>query len=397
MDKKMYKYIGILVGLILLLIVFFWVTNLLTGGTKYSYERIEEKLVEATKNYTKKNPGALPTEPGTSVLISSSILINNGELKDFSEYTKDTDVVCTGSVEVYLSGEDNYNYVPDFNCGNKYNTVRLYDKVIADNDFGIVYGEGLYQRVDGKFVTREEDLDNFTDSSTFEYVFRGKDVNNYVKIDENYWRIVSINQDNDMLLIYVGHIQQTLPWDDRYNEDVNMNQGINDYYENGLKSVAMESVEKFYNGEVRLQDKEEYSSKTKYLTSPMNLCIGKRSSTDKDISGAIECKNTLEGQYVGLLPAYYYMSASLDDNCNSVLSRNCGNNNYLTKFNDYWWLLTASTEKTNEAYIISQKTAQASICSARSNIRPVILLGSRAVYESGIGTETDPYIVKFYE
>lgn len=43
MDKKMYKYIGILVGLVVLLVVVVWISNLVSGGTTYSYESIEKK------------------------------------------------------------------------------------------------------------------------------------------------------------------------------------------------------------------------------------------------------------------------------------------------------------------------------------------------------------------
>ena len=158
----------------------------------------------------------------------------------------------------------------------------------------------------------------------------------------------------------------------------------------------MENALKFYNGEVVLMDKEPYSEKTRYLTVPMSLCVGKRNQTDSDISGSIECQTILENQYVGLLPAYYYMSASLDDSCNSIVSKNCGNYNYLSYFDDYWWLLTANSENTNEAYNISRKFAESTLCSSRSNIRPIIMLGSRAIYDSGDGTENNPYIVKYF-
>lgn len=396
MDKKIYKYIGILVGLLVLIVIVVWLGSLLTGGGKLSYVEIETKLVKAAKEYAEDHPAILPTENGTSMTLSSTVLINNGYIKELSSYSSDSNTVCNGSVEIYLTEGNFYNYVPNFNCGTKYKTIRLYDKVLTDNDYGVVTGSGLYERRNGKFITNYEDLGS-DDYTSLEYVFRGDEVNNFVKIDNNYWRIVAINEDNDMLLIYVGYIQKNSAWDDRYNAEYNKNQGINIYEQDGIKSRAMESVEKFYNGEVVLVDKEEYSPKTRYLTVPMNLCVGKRSTTETDISGAIECKKTLENQYAGLLPAYYYMSASLDVDCDSIVSKNCGNYNYLSQFDDYWWLLTANSENTNEAYSISKKYADSNLCSYKSSIRPTIMLGSRVVYESGIGTQADPYTIKFYE
>lgn len=397
MDKKMYKYVAILLVLIILCVVFVWISNLLTGGVKLTYEDLESKLLAATKDYIEDYPGVLPSTSNTSTTISSTTLVNGGYINDLSSYLTDSTVVCNGSVEIYLSNTDNYNYVPDLHCGSKYESIKLYDKVAADNEYGVVSGSGLYQRVNGKFVLEEEELSNSDSSDTFEYVFRGDEVNNFVKIDDNYWRIVAIDGNNDMLLIYNNHIQKTSSWDDRYNEEVDKSQGVNFYEHNGIKSRVMESVESFYNEEAILENKEVYSTKTKYLVSPLNLCVGKRSTTSTDISGSIECSTVLEEQYIGLLPAYYYMSASLDDNCDTIESKNCGNYNYLSQFDDYWWLLTANSENTNEAYNVTQSYVQSSLCSYKSNIRPVILLGSRAVYESGSGTEADPYTVKFYE
>lgn len=397
MDKSMYKYVGLLVGVIALVVILLLLKNLVSGGVKLSYEEIEEKLVNATMDYIEDFPGALPSTSDSTITISSTTLINAGYIKDLTSYVKDENVICNGSVDIYLANDSYYNYVPSLYCGSKYETTKLYNKVLIDNEYGIVSGSGLYQRVDGKFVLDEQDLSNGNNADSFEYVFRGEEVNNFVLIDDNYWRIVAITDSNDMILIYTGHTKKTLPWDDRFNSEVGKSQGINEYEEDGLKSRAMEAVESFYRGELNLYNNEKYSSKTNYLISPMNLCVGKRSTTDTDKSGSIECKEVLEYQYVGLLPAYYYMSASLDDECTTISSRNCGNHNYLSKFEDYWWLLTANNESTNEAYNVAKKYVESSLCSSKSNIRPIITLGSRAIYEKGNGTEADPYVVKFYE
>lgn len=396
MDKKMIKYVGILVGLIILLVLFLVLKNAVNGGAKYSYPDIEKKLVAAAKKYTKDFPGTLPTTPNTSFSVSARVLADKEYIKDISDYAKD-DVICNGSVEVFMTTSGNYNYVPELICGNKYETKKLANKVIEDNDYGTVNGSGLYEKVNGRFTTSYNQLGQNSNTDDFEYVFRGDDVNNYVQIDDNLWRIVSIKGDNNMLLIYTGYIQKGSAYDDRYNEEVNKYQGVNIYEQNGIRSRAMEQAEAFYNGTVVLKDRIKYSEKTKYLTTTMDLCMGKRSTTDTDISGRIECRTILQDQYVGLLPAYYYMEASLDPSCTTIVSKNCGNYNYLSKFNDYWWLLTGNSENTNEAYNVSQRNAQSTLCNQKSYIRPIIMLGSRATYESGSGTLSDPYIVKYFE
>ena len=399
MDKKLIKYGIILVIAFVVIIIIALLFNSTTGGAKYSYEKIETKLVTAAKKYVndKKKQGMdiLPDSPlADPYYLSADILAQEGYISNISDYAKD-DTACVGGVNIYNAGSGKYDYVPDLTCGVYHQTVKLVDKIIQDNDSGVTHGSGLYQRVDGKFIDDDNDL-NMGTSDDFEYVFRGDDVNNYVKIDDNLWRIVSIDNNNDILLIYNEHSQRAIAWDDKYNEEVAKYQGVNTFESNGLESTAYKSIKEFYNGTLVLKDREKYSEKTNYYIVPMNICIGKRSKTDTDISGKIECQTILEDQNVGLLPAYSFMSASLDPGCDTIVSKSCGNFNYLAAFDDFWWLLTANAENTNEAYTVSKKYVEASLCNYKADIRPTIKIGGRVVYQEGDGTLDNPYQIKFY-
>lgn len=396
MDKKLIKYAGILVGALLIIIVLLIIINSLKGGQKYTFEKMEEKLVSAAKEYVsdkkKSNIDILPDSPlSDPYYLSINILVNEEYLSDT---TLRNGTSCVGGVNIYNAGGGIYDYIPELTCGTQ--TVgKLSDKILEDNDYGTVYGSGLYQRVNGKFVTSTQDLTGGS-SDSVEYVFRGDEVKNFIKIDDNLWRVVAIDENNNILVIFNSVVQKPSTWDDKYNEETAKYQGVNIYEQNGLESSIYKVAQDFYDGKLTLFNREEYSSKTKYLTVPMDLCIGKRNTTDSDISGNIECKTVLENQKVGLLPAYYYMSASLDPSCTSIVSKNCGNFNYLSQFNDYWWLLTANSENTNEAYVVAQKFAQPNNCSFKSSVRPIIKLGSRTVYSKGDGSLDNPYEIKFY-
>lgn len=400
MDKKLIKYGAIIIAILVVIIIISLLFNSATGGVKLSYENIENRLVSAARKYVKnKEKNGINILPESylsdSTYISSNILVSEGYIDDLSSYAKDN-TTCAGGVNVYNAGDGHYNYVPELTCGAYYETVKLVDKVLRNNDNGITHGSGLYLRINGKFATTESEL-NMINSNDIEYVFRGDDVNNYVKIDDNVWRIVSIDNDNNLLLIYNDHSQKSYSWDDKYNESVNKYQGINTFELNGLESTAYKTLKEFRNGTLILMNKEKISDKINYLSVPMNLCVGKRSVEDKDVSGKIECKTVLEDQFVGLLPAYSYMSASLDPNCDSITSKSCGNFNYLATFDDYWWLLTANSENTNEAYVVSKRAVESNLCNYKANIKPTIMIGGRAIYEDGDGSETNPYTVKFYE
>jgi len=399
MDKKLMKYGIILGGVLIIIIIFALIVNSLSGGAKLSYNKIEEKLVTAAKKYVnnKKKTGidVLPESYlSDSSYLSSSLLINEGYLNDLSSYAKD-DTICVGGVNIYNAGSGYYDYVPELTCGSYYETASLTSKVLSDNDNGVTHGSGLYVRTKGKFITNDNEL-NTINYDDIEYVFRGDEVNNFVQIDDNLWRIVSIDNNNNLLLIFDSHSRKAYSWDDKYNEQVAKYQGVNTFYQNGLESTAYKAIKEFYNGTLELKDKAEYSKKTNYLIVPMNLCIGKRSVEDKDISGKIECQVVLEDQFVGLLPAYSYMSASLDSGCETIISKSCGNYNYLSQFDNYWWLLTANSTSTNEAYTVSKKYAEKNLCNYRADIRPIIKIGSRAIYSEGNGTKNNPYIIKSY-
>ena len=81
-------------------------------------------------------------------------------MKDLSEYLGDT--ACGGAVQVQKSGSE-YLYTPYLNCGENYATVELYKKVLSDNSI-VTSGYGLY-------------------NMDYAKVFRGEDVNNFVKLE----------------------------------------------------------------------------------------------------------------------------------------------------------------------------------------------------------------------
>jgi hypothetical protein len=397
-DKKMLKYVIILVGLIVLLIIISYLSNRVTGGKKYTYEQLEEKMVDATKKYIdnkkKNNLDVLPSAVGTEAEFSATVLVNEGYLDELSSYVKG-DVICNGSVHVFNAGNDNYDYEPELICGASYETQKLVNQVIKDNDFGVTSGSGLYQRINGKFVLDEQD---FSQGGTdeFEYVFRGEDVNNYVLIDDNYWRIIAIDNQDNMLLLFDSRSQKSFAWDDKYNEIEKKYFGVNTYYDNGLESTAYSTIQDFYEGKVKILNNAPLSDKIKNVLTPFTICVGKRSEEDSSTDGSTECKETLDDQYMSLLPAYYFMSASLDSKCTSVTSKSCGNFNYLSGSSYHWWLLTADTANSHAAYIVSEKNITSNNCHNKANIKPTFMLGSRVLYAEGKGTEDEPYKIKYF-
>lgn len=389
MDKQMLKYLGILAGLIVCVIVFFFFVG--NANKKLSYRDMEVLLVKATREYAKDNPKILPVgEDSAQPSISSKTLENLGYIKDLSSYAMDN-TTCTGEVEIYQTVSGVYNYVPKLSCGEKYYKYKtLADKIIEDS--GITsHGPGLYARYDGKFLTDDNDIDVLPAD---EYVFRGDGVHNYIRVEDTYWRVVAIDKEGNLLAILFSDLSEYTTWDNRYNIKTGRYDGINDYEIDGIKSRAMVSAENVLNEKIPLMTKK-YSSRIKYMISKYDLCVGKRSTTDIGNSGKTECSKVLEDQFIGLLPAYYYMSASLDENCTKVSSKSCGNYNYLASANGGWWLMTANSENTSECYKIYNRVITSQACSYNNPFRPVVKFGARSIYSTGSGTKDDPYIIRY--
>ena len=323
-------------------------------------------MTNAAKSYFADNPESLPKKETQIVEIEASTLALAGKMKDLSEYTK-KGVTCTGKVSVSKSGEE-YIYTPSLNCGDAYSDKTIAAAVKEDSKV-VTSGYGLYKMNNG-------------------LVFRGEMVNNYVKINEELWRIVKIDSNNNAYLIKEEYAGYSAAWDDRYNNEVKYNIGINNYSTSRIKEYLEELYNETKEGLVFLSE----TDKTKL--SSFEVCTGKRTLDSTNNTNELECKSTVAGQKLGLLTVSDYINASIDPNCTSPQSPACQNYNYLAV--DYrWWTATAVANSSSTVFIVDEQgSVTETKCNAYNRIRPVVKLSSRIMISSGNGTEKNPYIIK---
>lgn len=358
--KKIIIGTGIFILVLIFLMMFASCTN---KEKKYTYSDIENLMVKAVKTKY-KNSSELPSN-GNKLEVNISKLIEEGLMKNISEYTKDEETSCSGKVTIY-NNNDNFLYIPNINCGDKYKTKNLHDTIISDNL--VTTGNGLYQIND-------------------EYVFKGDNINNYISINNILFRIISINEDGTIRLIENKRKAENITvWDDRYNIDKNVNYGINNYYENGLSSRLKEKLESIYKSDT-------YSSELKAYFIPRENCIGKRSITESDNSGEIECSKKSEATPISIIALYEYFRASLDPNCTSVESASCSNYNYFNSNLESFWTLTADKDTSYKVYRISSGDVVLSNASGSTNIKIVVNVNGDLPIVSGDGSESSPYII----
>ena len=369
--KKMIKFMGIIVAVMIIILVILFITSLLGKGGKsvYSYSELESILEKAGKSYFKDHPDYLPSAEGDVIEVDSTSLAEAGKIKSLSDYPTKDGITCTGSVKVELV-DDEYIYNPILECGDKYATVLFNSKIISDNEL-VTTGDGLY-------------------SKAGEYIFRGENVDNYVQLDESLWRIVKITKDDEIVLINEEGAGFGSVWDNRYNQETNYNSGINKYGVSRIKDY----LDDVYNNPKEKKKEVILSKKDKTKIVSFDVCIGKKSSKSEDKNNTEECKEKLKDQKVGLLTLSDYLYASVDPNCKSAESKSCRNYNYLVINND-WWLVTASTENTSYVFNVKSNGSSAvAYASSHARVRPVIHLNSNVLFKSGKGTLEKPYKVR---
>lgn len=367
MKKRLFMLMGIIIGVTVLLLIILWIASLFTVKN-YSYEDMETIMKDAAVAYFADYPDYLPQNEGEIVEVDAANLVAAGKMKDLSEYRNDG-VVCAGNVQVENAGGE-YLYVPYLNCGEYYYSVELYNKIVADNPT-TKSGDGLY-------------------SNGRNYVFRGENVNNYVKLGKSVWRIVKITSDGNVVLIHSTGVDFYQPWDDRYNEEYLYEAGINTFNVSRMK----EYLEKIYTSPNKDDGEVILSAKDKARIVPYSLCVGGRTAESESKNNTEECRQKVKNVKLGLLTLSDYMYASIDPNCKNAKSKSCMNYNYLA-MDDEWWLVTPDTATTATVFKVERDGIISSVnASNYSKVRPVIYLNSRVMVSGGKGTAKSPYKVK---
>ncbi len=360
---KLMLFIG--VGFVVLFLILY-VLSLFNHKT-YSYESVEEIMIHAAESYFKDNSTSLPQDESRAVEIEVPTLVASNKMKSL-DYYLGANHGCTGMVQVKKSGQ-NYVYIPYLTCPNKYQTSFLSDLVIKDQNI-VSSGYGLYLK-DG------------------EYVFKGEILNNYVKMEARLWRIVKVNSDKTMMLITDEPVGIAYPYDDRYNQSIDYEYGINSFE----TSRVREALQTMYN-ELDSSDVSTYilSEKDKTHIIDYDICTGKIGENDTVHNNSKECSQRISGK-VGLLTVSDYMNASADVNCNKVTSSSCQNYNYLATAGPFW-LVTPSTGNTYTSFKVHGGSIVTAPTHQYNKIRPVITIASSTLITGGDGSESNPYVIK---
>lgn len=361
MDPKLVKIFGgVIAGFLVFIIILFMIAS--CSKSSYTYEKLQEKMLSVAKKYYEENEKELPANDQDTKVYTLKKMISDGKIDELNKLFGDDSIKCDGNVTV-TNNNGYYLYSPYLTCGKDYESIYL-NKVIIENSL-VETGVGLYENGD-------------------EYLMRGEVKDNYVDFNNQLFRIIKINDDGTIKLIQDEKMGRSV-WDNRYNQDFKSNNGINEYIVNDINSRIKDFIDEYY------ADDKKWPAEAKAYIVNKDLCIGKRSVDDTSKDGSTECSKKLEAQPFGLIAAYEYLAASLDESCLSAKDKTCRNYNWFNTFETDIYTLTASAVDSRTVFNV-YRGIEEQLASSSGGVNITVNITDKAVYVSGTGTKEDPYI-----
>lgn len=363
--KKIDKKILIIVGIVLLspvLLIIFLAIFRGCGNSKITPEKYENKMVEAAKNYFEEK--GLPSNEAEIKSVKLSELVKGEYIKSTEDLMGDAS--CEGSVTVRRNGssydvhnEGYLNYIVNLSCDN-YETETLKKNILEDL---VTQGNGVYE-LNGH------------------YVYKGDEVNNYIKFFDKNYIILNVDSNGIAKLLKVDSEVTDRIWDNKYNIENDTLNGINNYQESAIKKSLVDD----YNS-----DKILSKSARQHMVAN-DVCIDSTLYSTGNLKN-YSCSKKVEKQAISLIDIDDYALASLDSNCNSIYSKSCINYNYLKNFRITTWTMNALADNSYEVYYLTNGNLKKDVASEYRYYNLVIYIDANERV-SGMGTENDPYVIK---
>lgn len=235
-------------------------------------------------------------------------------------------------------------------------------------------------------ATTDEGLIKDIDSDGITYYFRGNVTNNYVSLNDDIYRIVRINGDGTIRLIYNDSYVVNSYYDSMKDQNVSYTSSkvqltLNDFLTNNLGDKQKYLVDSNFCSDESVQSTN--NGYTYYAGNNRSLV---------DMTPSFKCGSTEVRSRVGLISADEVLFAGGANNKNNY-DYYLYNKNFQT---GYYTMTPAYQRQGLYANIISVNrygsVNNETLGTNDLNIRPVIILKSN-LKASGTGTGTDPYII----
>lgn len=244
--------------------------------------------------------------------------------------------------------------------------------------------------------TQNEGLNKVESEMGTSYYFRGNVDNNYVSFAGHTWRIVRINENDTIKLIYESdNYDKSLFNEDRTSEDA-----VGFTFQGS--EAAVDSKIKLYLDEWyknNLSSYDEYIATTKFCNDTTisedgtDILYSAYTRLNVERDPSLDCKNSI-ATYGGLYEIKIGLITADEVNLAGGLSAT-PNNSYYLYSNEGFYTMTPSdyTSSTSNMMIVSRTGELTSVAVNQSlSVRPVINIKSN-VFVNGSGTLADPYTI----
>ena len=333
---------------------------------------------------------------------------------------KNLDVNVMGEVNVNKLGEYDIIYIAEYKGVEK----KIRRKVIVAENL-VTYITNLYKTNN---ILNNLKKDTTPDSNIRYY---GSDPNNYVRFNNELWRIIGVFGNNVKLIR--SEKLGDLSWDSS-EESINEGWGVNEWSTSALKNYLNTM---YYGGTsvtcYNARNKQTTTCPTNKLNTESKTLIdyytwktgaiemSKRTNTPafyksergnvtgKICNGGSACNDTVERTtewpgYIGLPYATDYAYASGESICETNMVKQdssntyiCKNNNWMFKPNTWYWTLSldAYPSASRGVWLVHGAGSVANNNAAYGGaIFPAIYLKTDILIKSGTGRSNDPYILK---
>lgn len=212
------------------------------------------------------------------------------------------------------------------------------------------------------------------------YVFSGENVNNYIRYANRDWRIVAIEADGSLKVVFPGFTDK-LSWDVLGNDEWS-SCSLNNYLANTFYTTLPDT-----SGFVR---RSWYTGRL-YNTGLLDTVDVIEQERLAEYSGETEYAGM-----IGLLSASDYVRASLNENCRSDVMSTTSCSSWLSKYES--WLISSDGDENDatkyKAYYFGANNNYLStgLVKDELSVLPTAYLKRTITIIGGNGTSSDPYI-----
>ena len=399
-------------------------------------------VIETSKKDSFKNSAQLIADSAEKKKVSDKLLGKDEEItcKDVAKINDEDYASCTisfdseGNAKVSILGRGKFDGLKITN-GTKENAEV---KEITKPTYGmkaIEYINGLYEYYGDSYNLK---IDNTPDENIRYY---GSNPNNYVRFNNELWRIIGVFGDNVKLVR--SETLGKLSWDSS-KSTINDGYGVNEWSQADLQ-VYLNKM--YYGGttvtcyggqnnltttcptnKLNLESKSLIDNHTWNTGAPNRVTLYNSTTESYDIvefykaergsengkickSGRTYCNDTVTRttEWTGYIALPYvtdWAYASSENDCNTKIDRSstykCKNNNWMhygSTYSDHTWYLSpylepdaSNTAASNSIWIVYGASAASGYIAANPlSVFPTLYLKSNVIIDGGTGSVNDPY------